>query len=347
MSFQGKRILFISPSFFNYEEAIKNRLLEQGAVVDYFDERPSNSIWTKGIIRVNPKLYKKQIEKYYQAIQEKIKDTKYDYFLLIKGESIPFTFLDFFKTCHPNTQRIFYMYDTVEEYPRFKELIPHFNKSITFERSDAKAYSLLFRPLFYLKDYQKTQDSTSPIYDVVFIGTAHSDRYSIGEKLNEICSNMGLKTYLYYYSPSKLAYYFLRLFDKNLKKFDIKKLSFKKLSHIEISEVYQNSFSVLDINKPFQFGLSMRTFEALASGKKILTTNQEIKHYPIYDPQNIWIMDRDKIELHPDFFKTEFKQLDSKALYKMSMDSWLEDVILKEKIDYWDTVLEAKDAVVY
>lgn len=345
MSFQGKKILFISPSFFNYEEAIKNRLLKQGALVDYFDERPSNSIWSKGIIRINPKLYKKKIEKYYQTIQEKIKDEKYDYFLLIKGESIPFAFLELFKKHHPYTQRIFYMYDTVEEYPRCKELIPYFNKSITFEPADAKAYSLLFRPLFYLNDYQQNQDHVAPIYDVVFIGTAHSDRYSIGEEVNKICSKMGLKTYLYYYSPSKIVYYFLRLFDENLKKFDVKKLSFKKLRHPEISEIYQNSFSVLDINKPFQFGLSMRTFEALASGKKILTTNQEIKHYPIYNPQNIWVIDRNNIELHPDFFKSNFAPLASKDLYKMSLDSWIEDVFLKDKIEYWDRVLVSKNMV--
>src|SRR5690625_2009602 len=101
MSFKGKKILFISPRFFNYEVAIVEKLTELGAEVDFFDERPSNSISSKGIIRVNPKLYKSQINKYYQSIQNKIKQNQYEYFLLIKGESIPFEFLEEFHSNHP------------------------------------------------------------------------------------------------------------------------------------------------------------------------------------------------------------------------------------------------------
>jgi len=343
MSFQGKKILFISPSFFNYEKAIKNKLQEQGAVVDFYDERPSNSIWTKGVIRVNPKIYKKYIEGYYKTILEQIQNTEYDYFLLIKGESIPFTFLDTFIENHPHTTRIFYVYDTVNEYPRFKELYPYFNKSITFEPSDAKSYPFLFRPLFHLENYQETQFQKSYTYDVAFIGSAHTDRYIVGEKVRKACSELDLKTYLYYYSPSKSVYYFKRLFDENLKKFDVQKLSFKKLSHTEILKVYQNSFSVLDINKPFQFGLSMRTFEALASRRKIITTNHEIRHYPFYNPQNILIINRENIELNPRFFTTQFEELDTEALHKLSLDSWLEDVFLNENIDYWESMVNIEN----
>lgn len=340
MSFQGKRILFISPRFFNYEKAIIERLTESGARVDFYDERPSNTALTKGIIRVKPNLYEKRINVYYQNIQNQVKDKTYDYFLLIKGEAIPFSFLEEFKKNHPNTLRIFYTYDTVEEYPKFKELMPYFDKNISFETKDVKAHSFLFRPLFYLDQYHSPNDKEKHLYDIVFIGSAHSDRYLIGEKVNEISKRLNLKTYFYYYAPSQWVYFFKKLFDKNFKKFDLKKLSFQKLSHIEISEIYQNSLAVLDINKPFQFGLSMRTFETLVSGKKLITTNPEIKKYPIYNSNNILIIDRENIIIDPEFFQTEFEELTDPALYKMSLESWLEDVFLNDTIEYWDQVIE-------
>ena len=58
---KNKRILYISVKTFNYEKEIKNKLISLGAEVDYFDERPSNSILAKGIIRVKKSLFKKKI----------------------------------------------------------------------------------------------------------------------------------------------------------------------------------------------------------------------------------------------------------------------------------------------
>ena len=42
---QSKKILLFSVSFFNYEKIIAERLKELGADVDFYDERPSNSIF--------------------------------------------------------------------------------------------------------------------------------------------------------------------------------------------------------------------------------------------------------------------------------------------------------------
>ena len=92
MNLVGKKILFLSANFFGYEKAITQKLLELGAEVDFYNERPSDSIFTKGIIRVRRKFYQKKINRYYRKISEEIIDKKYDFLLLIKGETIPFFF---------------------------------------------------------------------------------------------------------------------------------------------------------------------------------------------------------------------------------------------------------------
>ncbi|MGB3452427.1 MAG: hypothetical protein WBA59_01215 [Moheibacter sp.] len=339
MKLKNKNILFISASFFNYEKAVISRMLEMGATVDFFDERPSNSGFTKGIIRVYPKLIQKKIDDWYESILRHTDKKKYDYFLLIKGESIPFSFLEEFKKRHLETTTVFYSYDTVKEYPRMLKLFPYFDRKFSFEPADVLNYGFKLRPLFYLNDYLKTDQKSDFKYDLVFVGSAHTDRYRIGEEVRSILNNQKRKSYFFYYSPGKLFFYLKRIFDKNMKSFDVSKLSFEKLSHHQIAEIYKETFSVLDINKPFQFGISMRTFETLASGRKLMTTNPEIKFYPFYNPNNVLIIDREKIEIPNQFFETGFEPTGHEFKQRLSVENWIESLFLNENDDYWESVM--------
>lgn len=335
MNLNGKKILFLSANFFGYEKAIVKRLRELGAEVDFYNERPSDSVLSKGIIRVNKNFYFKKIKSYYQKILKETSDRNYDFFLLIKGETIPFSFLEKFKKSHPSVKMIYYSYDAVQEYPKFLKLYSYFDNNFTFEPKDALEHNLHFRPLFFLNDYRNSTTDVSINYDVVFIGSAHTDRYLIGEKVKEICTTKNLKTYFYYYAQSKAAFLLKKFFDQNLKKFDSKKLNFKKLQHSEIAEIYKQSLSVLDINKPFQDGLTMRTFETLASGKKLLTTNSDIKNYPFYNKDNMMILNRNKIEVDSEFFKSDFKRISPETLEMMTLDSWIQCLFVKNQDEYW------------
>lgn len=335
MSLKGKKILFLSANFFGYEKAIVNRLQEMGAEVDFFNERPSDSVLSKGIIRVNKNFYFKKIKSYYQKILKQTKGKNYDFFLLIKGETIPYFFIEKFKIEHPSAKTIFYSYDTVQEYPKFLKLFSSFDKNFSFEPRDAKQYNLHFRPLFFLEDYQHSEKIKTLKHDLVFIGSAHTDRYLIGEKVKEWCDLKNLKSYFYYYAQSKAAFRFRKIFDPNLKSFDVKKLSFKTLEHSEIAAIYAHSRAVLDINKPFQFGLSMRTFETLVAGKKLVTTNSDIKNYPFFDNQNILIIDRANIKIEEEFFKSNFKEIEPEVLEMMSLDSWINCIFIQEQDVYW------------
>jgi hypothetical protein len=335
MNLSGKKILFLSANFFGYEKAIVKKLSEFGAEVDFYNERPSDSILSKGMIRIKSNFYVKKINKYYRKIASETETKEYDFFLLIKGETIPFSFLEKFRAQNPKAKMIFYSYDAAVEYPKFLKLYPFFDLNFTFEPKDAIAYHLHFRPLFFLNEYAISEKNHPRKFDVTFIGTAHTDRYSIGEKVREMSENLQLKTFFYYYAPGKTAFALKKIFDKNLKKFDLKKLSFKKLSHSEIAEIYEDSFAVLDLNKPFQNGLTMRTFEALAAGKKLLTTNSDIKNYPFFNVGNIQILDRNSVQLDVNFFQTTFQKIDEEILEKMSLDSWISCLFLKNQDDFW------------
>ena len=335
MNFSQIKILFLSANFFGYETAITNRLRELGADVDFFNERPSDSVFTKGMIRVKSRFYQKKVNRYYEKLWKQIKEKNYDYFLLIKGESVPQFFLKRFSDANLSAQKIFYSYDAVTEYPKFLKLYPFFDKNFTFEPADAKKYNLHFRPLFFLSDYKKHKQNFKPEYDLVFIGSAHTDRYLIGEKIRELCANINRRTFFYYYAPGKVAFVLKKIFDRNLMTFDLEKLSFKKLSHGEISGIYEQAFAVLDINKPFLNGLTMRTFEALAANKKLITTNRDIRNYPFYSEENIHILNRNDLKIEKQFFDTVFKEIDNEVMEKMSLDSWIHCLFFQDQDAYW------------
>lgn len=334
----GKKILFLSVSFFNYEKAIAKRLSELGAEVDFYDERPSNSNFSKGIIRFNKGFYHLKIKEYYNRILNEIEGKKYDFFLLIKGEATPAFFLEKIRKDHPQMEMIYYNFDPLTEYPHLISHLTCFDKKFTFEYNDSVQFNLNFRPLFYLDEYKNlNHNPQQSLYDVVFIGSAHTDRYIVGEKVRAVADQFNLKSYFYYYAMGRIAFRLKKMIDKNLKQFDISKVCFDKLNHQQIIDFYRKTKSVLDINKPFQHGLTIRTFEVLASGRKLITTNSDIKNYPFYSPDNILLIDRENIQLDPEFFKTDFKGMDEETLYKMSLNSFIECLFGDAQDEYWNT----------
>lgn len=330
---QDKKILFISVRFFNYENIIKEKLEGRGAIVDFFDERPSNSILVKGILRIKRDIYASKIKKYYDNLLEQLHTKTYDYFLLIKGEVIPVYFIKKIKKMNPAIKMIYYNYDSFQNNPHALEFLPLFENRFTFDTEDAKRYNLSFRPLFYSDDYKNIRlknMSHKSEYNIAFIGTAHSDRYIISENVGEKSQKLGLSHFAYYYSQSKSVFYYKSLFDKSFKKFDIKKLSFQTLTHHQIIDIYEKSDCILDINHPGQTGLTMRTFETLGAGKKLITTNQEIKKYKIYKTGNILVIDRKNVKLDPSFFTDNTDKIEENDLYRMSIDGWIDDIFLEE-----------------
>lgn len=334
-SFENKRILFFSVKLFNYENIIADKLRSLGAHVDYYDERPSNSILTKGIIRLKRSLYHVKISNYYRDILKDIESKNYDYFFLIKGEVIPQYFIDKVRELNPNIFLLYYTFDSFQNNPNGVNILNNFDKKYTFDSKDSQTYNLEFRPLFFSDDYYKLAINNNPKYDLLFIGTAHSDRYVISENVAKWCKEKKLKNFAFYYSPSRLVFFFFKLFDESFKKFKYKNISFKSLKHEEIINLYKDSKVILDINHPNQRGLTMRVFEALGSSRKLITTNTDIKQYPFYNTNNVYVIDRNDISLDYGFFELPFIEINEDLYHKMSISGWLEELFFDEHSLDW------------
>ena len=91
----------------------------------------------------------------------------------------------------------------------------------------------------------------------------------------------------------------------------------------------------MDINHPNQNGLTMRVFEVLGSGKKLVTTNGDVKKYPFYNTHNICIIDRNNIVMDRSFFDTPFQKIDTDLYKRMSINGWLEEIFFSENEFNW------------
>lgn len=334
-NFKGKRILFLSVKLFNYENIIADKMRSLGAIVDYYDERPANSIFVKGIIRLHRDFYRKKISNYYNSILKKIENRKYDYFFLIKGEVVSDFFIEKVKELNPNITLLYYTFDSFKNNSNAVSILKYFDRKFTFDCKDSESYGLALRPLFFSDDYVHFEPNSIYDIDLLFIGTAHSDRYVISESVADWCKKNNLKNYAFYYSPSRLVFLFFKLFDSSFKKFNFNKISFQSLNHSQITQLYNKSKVVLDVNHPNQNGLTMRVFEVLGSGKKLVTTNEEVKKYPFYNINNISIIDRDNIVMDRSFFDTPYQKIDSDLYKRMSINGWLEEIFFpKDKFDW-------------
>jgi hypothetical protein len=340
----GKRILLLSVQLFDYENEIALQLRALGATVDYYDERPANSIYAKGIIRLKRNVYQKKIDKYYTQILKSVKHLKYDYLFVIKGEVVPVFFLKKIKELNPRCLNIFYTWDSFANCAHSVSILKYFNECYTFDSNDSVKYNINFRPLFSIEKYIEVRNQvlTKTDYNLLFIGTAHSDRYIISNKIVNWCSKNNLTSFAYYFMHGRLVFAFKKLFDSSFKYFDFKQLSFKSLDIDSIVNLYKRSAVILDINHPKQSGLTMRTFEALCAGKKLITTNNDIKKYPFYNENNICIINREEPELNREFFETPFVSIEPSLLYKMSITGWINELFLDSKNSYWISNLDDK-----
>jgi hypothetical protein len=336
-SLNGKKVLLIAARFFGYEEEIRAKLKMLGVDVHYFDQRPSNSFLVKGLIRINKHFLANTIRKYYGRLIEKTKSIQYDYVLFISPEAITKTIFLQLKQAQPQACFILYMWDSFKNKSNnVKDILPHFDKRFSFDRQDCEIpeIKIHYRPLFFLNDYSAISTSAEKEYDLLFIGTIHSDRYKILSRLREICNENGLRYFYYLYFPSKILFYLRRLKDASLRKADIREFNFTALAKAEILKLAEKSKAVIDIQHPKQNGLTIRTMEVLGARRKLLSTNEDIVNYDFFHANNIYVLDRNAIKIDLSFMDKPIVPIRNDIYNKYSIDGWIKEIFsLNEGIE--------------
>lgn len=323
----NKSILLISPTFFGYEKSIKQRLSEMAAKVDYFDERPANTFWSKAFVRINRKLISHRISQYYDSIYKSIRNQVYDYVLVVNVEAMPISFLKKVREINPYAVLILYMWDSLSNKKNTVNYLSLFDRVYSFDPEDCKRNcTISFRPLFFLNEYSKLSHKQNYKYDFSFVGTAHSDRYLLIQKIYNQIQNLGLKSYWYLYLQDLKLFYWNKLTNSSFAKAHLHDFRYKALSKDKVLDLVEKSRIIIDIQHPNQIGLTMRVIEILGARRKLVTTNTSIKDYEFYHEDNILVIDRENPIINKEFCNKKYQPLDDCIYYKYSLDGWLEDI---------------------
>lgn len=326
---KDKHILFFSPSFFGYENKIKDKMEKLGARVDMFDERSVNKSYHKALLKINPNIFNKKTEKYYFDILEKIKSNNYDFILFIKCDMPTGKVLQIYKNTFKKAKMCLHMWDSISNIPNIENKFKYFDHITSFDRQDSLNNPIIkFRPLFYCDEYKKEICKTDDYeYDLCIIGTIHSDRYKIIKEIKKQAENRGLKMYCYPYLQSKFIYYFYKITKKEFRDTKISDFEFNKISSKDIASKVDQSRVIIDIQHPKQTGLTMRTIEMLGMNKKLITTNQDISNYDFYDCHNILVFDRQNSNIKLSSLSEQYKAVDSHIYDKYYIDAWIYEVL--------------------
>ena len=109
---------------------------------------------------------------------------------------------------------------------------------------------------------------------------------------------------------------------------------FKDLSKKKIADIYSNSNAILDLSNIKQSGLSFRTIEALAAGKKIVTNNRNIIHYDFYRSEQIFIIESfSNINLKI-FLNKKYNPINKTILEKYSLSDWVNTILFQKEHNF-------------
>lgn len=324
-SLKNKKILFIGAKTFNYENEIIKCLQGMGAIVDYNNDRPFEGTYKKILLRIAPKLLKKEINQYFLGILDNASKVEYDYVFCLKLECFPREILLQLKAQQRKAKFIFYTWDSFTNNKNPLSCLDIFDRCLTFDNQDAKTYGLIHRPLFYLNEYAEIEDKARP-FDVSFIGSIHIHRYKL---IKSFLKNVDKKytCYMYLFVPSLLLYFARKflLFPiyGSSKKSDFK---FTSLNKKEIVSLFTKSKAILDICHHNQSGLTMRSIEALGARRKLITNNENIKMYDFFNPQNILILDEKNMEISNEFLDSDYEQLIPEIQFRYSLNGWVSEI---------------------
>lgn len=319
-NFKNRKILFFCPKFYSYSSLIQREIEDLGASVYYFDERASNSFIYKLMLRLRLGFFfhYKTIN-YYKSILEQYDDIT-DIFV-INAEALTPHILFKLKEKYLDAKFTLYMWDSIKNKKNTVKLLSFFDVVFSFDIEDANKFKKIkYEPLFYNRGFGEGNNKSLK-YNLSFIGSIHSDRL---ELINEINKLEMEGTYFFLYSPSKIFSYVKLFLSSKLKFHNRRLISYSKLNMDTVVKIFSESKAIIDIHHPNQNGLTMRTFEVLGAGKKLITTNPNIKKHQFYNEDNIFFLERGNID------KGKLVEFIDRKL-----DSNINDEIRKQRIDAW------------
>ena len=161
---------------------------------------------------------------------------------------------------------------------------------------------------------------------MLFVGTTHSDRYKLVKRIEEQIIKMGGLCLTWFYFPSKILYYKMKIQNSYLRQIPVHTFHFKPMSKELLLQLYAGSRIIIDVQHPKQTGLTMRCIETLGAKRKLITTNYYIIEYDFYNPDNILVVDRNLPYVPEKFLNEPYRDTPKEIYGSYSIKNWLSSI---------------------
>ncbi|MDD2816734.1 MAG: hypothetical protein PHP00_13535 [Thiotrichaceae bacterium] len=317
--FSGKRLFLYAPRFHGYEDKIINALLQLGISVDFCENKPQYldpSAKRGKLIKTIFGRFQYRLNNYLEdCVYPIIEGKSYDILLVINGYSVNGELVKKFKEFNPHIKTILYFWDSHNLFD-WSHLSDYFDVVYSFDSLDCEKYNYKHIKNFFIPCATEAIENDIPLF---FVGTqtASFDRYSILLKLYNgmkkqnafpffrllICHKHILHSKLLYFFIKNLPIksVFLRNFILNYELYEKTKgadfIIYQPLDINLVQDCFLRSHVILDLSLPQQSGYSHRLIQALACGKKIMTTNVFITKEAFFNPEQIRVLNPQQLEI--------------------------------------------------
>ncbi len=320
----SRRVLLICSEFFSYHNTIADQLRRLGYDVTTWSDRTSSNTIYKLMLRKLSWLTGVFTARSFFRKAAQLPFDHYQHILIVKGEGLSRRAVHGLKKQFPSARKSLYLWDAATNTPnsaRIADLVDHV---ATFDRQDAERHGWKYRPLFAIPT--NTLEVGDCEFDWSFVGTVHSDRGRVIQDFQN-ATRANAKSFVFGYFPSRLLYWFHMIRNPKLLNAPAGQWSLTPIPAYEAAKIISSSRAVLDIEHPDQNGITIRSIEVLLAGRKLITTNKEIKSSRLFDPSRVCVIDRSGPKLESDFLRAPFVPLSPDVVYAYSLEGWARDLL--------------------
>jgi hypothetical protein len=323
-------ILYISPDTFGYYKAIGAAIERAGAKPIWLNQLPSTSIASRVFFRLAPNLARRFAKGAFERQLDQIEHV--DQILIIKGEGVSGDTIASMRRRYPGVRIVFYLWDSIANTPGAERKIELCDAALSFDPVDCDRIAAFEHlPLFHSEDPGKPKPAPRHGF-AAFIGTLHSNRYEMIRTLGGKIEALGaIKPFIYFYYPNKILFSILRLIHPGFRKVRAADVKFEPVPREQYNAIQDEAEILIDICHPRQSGLTMRTIEALGSGKKLVTNNQNVRRYDFFCPENYFVVEGGDYSGLKEFLDVPYNAPSAEMIARYHIDSWLGTLLATDR----------------
>ena len=314
-----KKILLLSPDFYSYWRIIKNGIEKEGYFVDTIIYPHSFFYKLCGLYTLTKKVVSNYDERFYRKKICQLRENVYEKVIIIKSSVLPVSVLYDLKNTFSKSTFISYIWDDLR---LDKNEITHFSffdKIFSFSIDDCEQYQLQYRPMFYnnLIGYPICKKNI----DLFYIGSYRYSRFTFLKKIlnSNKYSTFRLKFILrasvFLFLLKTEHYRYIRLF------------TMRPVPYTKMLEYMLRTKCAVELETSGQTGLTTRPIECIATRTKIITTNQNIKKYSLYNPNNVLVVDINNPEISKEWINSPYKDLPEEIRDYYTLTRFVKDIL--------------------